>query len=1174
MKLSSLLSSLVASALSLVALHGQTVSAVTFDGKGDSSVRVIFNVSSTFTDFRIRYRTSDCTDGMSNYLQTNNANPAFFVLYGMTAQLSGLAPSTLYHVCPEVRNGAGAWSSGVEGTFTTLARTTTTPTAPTTPSTTFPDLSSATVLNVHASDCANVTTGLQAQINAATSGRASTGKQYKIVVPKTLSCTGDYNTPISPDAITFATTDVRTSDSRLTLTGHPFSENDPIHFSTAGANPNCLPGNYIYPYPSALLFLSCAKGGGWNAADTYYVHYVDANHIQVLDAPSGSTVIPGYITVSVSAGADTITYLPTHDTPGGYSTPDGFGSVTANTIVQFRTTGALPGGISIDTNYYLLTACSASPNAACTTQISTMSGGTPVNLTCTGMECTGTLYIVDRGFGTMYVAPMPTQNTPWIVITTDGALPPEGVRTNSTDWPDTELFEIKKNSYDTVPSFGTGVLAHNYRFIGARFTGITNSDYLTSIDPRGVCIGWTTYQDSRFIVFDRVRVAGNTYPNRTGCRGGGLSEFWGGGYLSVINSDLRGLEYWHTWFGGAGGIYEGGGVGSHLFPTMASGSQVTITAGVAHIGKCTLTTSGTTTINFTGGTSSDDPIPYVDMNCNLQVIAGVGETGNCTTAGSISPGGGSPTCTFTAVTMGTPAIPDDGNGRRAGLQLAAIAMTSGSVDSAALPELACTNRTGRVGYTASCATEGANYLSCGDGPGPLLFQNNYISGSGLTFHCDEGAGPFISRHDYTVTQNTFDVPTSNMLIGPDSDGLWYGHRQPLEWKGGVRILVQGNDFLNEFSQDNPLGSSIIFTPIEGGYTTDVDVSYNQFTNVSGCTMYIGPTVGFTPFSRPGQRMRISNNLCIVDAWNRYVPTEGSANGVVIYGRQAIEDLTIDHNTFFNNSGISPQFIHLEYGPIGGAVITNNFYFFTGDVGIAMQGDGSLCNTLTDKSLMDACFTSGPGNPSYTFSGNVNVPSWANSQTQTLKIATATVTGAFTGLVSDCPSGANSCVPSQTTVDGNVNYINWMCGTTVAGCTSTTPNMQLNTGSTYHNAGTDMTDIGVNFPALEDALGRVGTVSISAIAPTTATVNIDAPSTFGCPVDYGTTMGLPTYTRATNAGGSTSQTVDLMGLSPTTVYYYRIDCASEQPTGSFTTVSGAPATTTKGNVKYAGPAVIR
>jgi hypothetical protein len=433
-----------------VSVQGQTVSNIAFDGIGDSSVRVIFDVSSRFNGLRLRYGTASCIGGSSGSIQTNGTNMAFVQLYGMTAQLAGLAPSTTYHVCPEVSSNRGAsWSAGAEASFTTLRRTQVLPVPPAAVSTSFPAQTGA-VLNVSAS-CAD----LQAKINAAVPGDT-------IVVPAGTVCTGTYTTPRAPDAKSFGPANVVTSSSTVAVAGHGFVENQEVHFSTSGAS--CLPGMGIYPASTALYFYNCDKGGGWNKNAKYSVHVVDAGHIQILNSPGGQPAVPGWINFSADAATEAITFVPTWATPGGYTTGNG---IAANTPVQFVSNGALPGGLNPDTTYYLLSSCGPSANAACSTRVSVSAGGTAVNLTSAG---TGVHTIVDRGSGTMYIAPAPTQNGPWVVIKSAGTLPPAGIRIDPSN--DTQLFQLKKTTYDATPVFVPGILAHKERCLIRRRTPI------------------------------------------------------------------------------------------------------------------------------------------------------------------------------------------------------------------------------------------------------------------------------------------------------------------------------------------------------------------------------------------------------------------------------------------------------------------------------------------------------------------------------------------------------------------------------------------------------------------------------------------------------------------------------------------------------------------------------
>lgn len=1120
----------------------QTVSSITFDGIGDSSARVLFNVDTTFTEYRLRYIASpgSCSAGTGGALQTYNT--VVTVLYGVSLQISGLAPSTNYAVCPEVRNGGGAWSTGVESTgLTTTARTQVLPDPPAAVSMTFPAQSGMT-WNVM-SDCSN----LQDIIDDAEPGDT-------IVIPAGTICTDDYTTPNAPELRTISA--VVTSTSTITTSApHGIIDNQEIHFATAGANANCLPGNKIFPgnaYPQAF-FMNCSKSGGWNMGEKYCANFIDTTHLQVLLEDCMTPARPGYITFTANAGADTIAYLPTVNTPGGYQTVDTFGvGVGANTLIQFLSTGTLPGGLSADTDYYLLSACTSSANAACTTQVSLSSGGAAVDITSAG---TGTHYIVDKGTGTFYVLPAPTQNTDWILVTTGGTLPPDGVRIDPSY--DDQMAVIRKIDYtaDGTPSFSPGIGAHNWRLKGIKFDATPNTDYMTTTDPRGACIGPSTQQDNRFIVYDQIRIQGFEEGsfNRTGCRGGGLSVFWRGGYMSVINSDWRDLTYWHPWFGGA---TTGIGVGTAMVPTRTSATVATLTAGVAHLGVTTVTTSTSAVLTITSpGSSSNDGKVYMDMAGVIRYLlpSGGGIAATCSVTGT--------TCAVD-VSQANPAWPTDANGRMAGLRLFTIEITSGSIDGVTVMP--------RNGYTqARGDSEGSNFLTGGEGPGPYLMYNNNISGCGLTIHFDDGGATFLRRHDYTITQNTFDAPTYCMLItNVASDGLWYGNRQQLEWKGGQRILVSGNNFNGCFSQSNPNGLCLVMTPISGGYTTDVEVSQNQFTYVNGCIQPASPTMTFIPASRPPQRQLFENNLCLIDAYRHYVPTESQPLGIAFYTNNAMEDVTIQHNTVFNNLGNATAFFYTYWNPLGGMTINDNFYFYTGAKQMFFQETG-MCALDTDLTYLNNCFTAGPGNPSYSFLNNVVVPSWVDTQAASgAIIADTTVTNAFLGKFPP------NLVPSGANWDAKVTTVDFACGVM---CTGNKPQLYLNGGSPYVAAGTGGTRVGIeDWTSFEQALARVGTVTVSPIAVDSATVNIPTPSTFGCAVDYNTTGDFTDpYTRVANAGGSLSQMVALTALNPGTQYFYRVDCATEQPTGSFTTASasGSFGGFMKNN-RISGPVVIK
>src|SRR6185369_2882293 len=96
-----------------------------------------------------------------------------------------------------------------------------------------------------------------------------------------------------------------------------------------------------------------------------------------------------------------------------------------------------------------------------------------------------------------------------------------------------------------------------------------------------------------------------------------------------------------------------------------------------------------------------------------------------------------------------------------------------------------------------------------------------------------------------------------------SDGLRYGHRNSLEWKGGQRMKVDGNIFQGSFSEVSPACVTIAMTPRSGGYVTDFDFTNNTVIGCGG-TSVPAPIDSQHPVSKPAQRTRVANNLFLLN----------------------------------------------------------------------------------------------------------------------------------------------------------------------------------------------------------------------------------------------------------------------------------------------------------------------
>jgi hypothetical protein len=98
---------------------------------------------------------------------------------------------------------------------------------------------------------------------------------------------------------------------------------------------------------------------------------------------------------------------------------------------------------------------------------------------------------------------------------------------------------------------------------------------------------------------------------------------------------------------------------------------------------------------------------------------------------------------------------------------------------------------------------------------------------------------------------------------------------------------------------------------------------------------------------------------------------------------------------------------------------------------------------------------------------------------------------------------------------------------------------------------DGLDAGADINALESAQGKVGNVRVE-YNMYSAKLSYIAPDSKACFVDYSTDARMLNPTRVSDGGGAVSRGVSMSGLNAGTLYYYRVDCASEQPKGSFVT----------------------
>lgn len=1127
--------------------------------------------------WRLRVNTSACSGGTGGTVFNPDYHAAPSLQYSMAMNLTGLAPSTAYNVCPEVSNDGITWSTGVSAPFTTLPLPAIHPALPAPPAIFVIPASPA----IGAGSCGTGSgtcavgpncTGpdLQAEINAAVFGDT-------ITIPAGAVCNQTYTLPTAPDAKPFATTDVTTSTSTIHIVAHGFANGQAVRLSSSG----CLPGTVVPLDPNGSGFFNCNNTGGLLPGYVYYVVRTDADNFQLSTAPGpGAAMNFGYVPIVATVSGSTITVQP-GPYQQAYQYITSTNAFDTTNPFQLSTTGTLPAGLSLNTNYFLLTSCQNV--IKCVSQLSLTNGGSAVTITGTG---TGTHFITHAGIGTHYVLQWPPANPAYITVRNaggDAALTPDGVQISTGFAPNMpmlrqDIFYSSGGTVNRTALLTSGILSHNWRFTGIEIT--TNptaaAELATTVYPRPHGELLALGQDTGNIIFERDYIHGQGYPDRLGTVG----IIWNGLNTAFVNSYFDKLDYWHpvatgfaptftsstitlasgdswsnrvlhvttssntavtgvTATNGASTVTSSTsqtiGVGSFTFTVpsglaFSSGAVMTITSTGSGATMPSLVTaySGTSltvsTFQVTGsGTHTDWSIPvlasgqiYIDMAGVLQVLLPQNVTASCTVTGT--------TCNVSAAFITS--MPVNANGQLAGNWLANFTMSGGNITGASSPSF------GQADLPSIFGSEGCQFIIAGVGPGPYNFTNNYVSGTGINLHFDDGGNHYALRADYLIKRNYFNTPQSQMQGSATSDNLRYGHRQPIEWKGGKRIQVTGNIFNGTFKEENPRGFAIELTVRNGGTTTDVEFDNNIITNASGGFSMTGAIEGTYPVSYPALRMRAYNNLLYNISTNQHISDVPPALAWMTEAGFAREDTTLDHNTYYSIVGPFPTWNDYTWTVTEGFGSTNNLIWLdTNTTGISFQGGGEevqgaagSCAGKTGTTALNCAMVQGPGLPNFTFS-NVMIPAGTNTQGAIQTIYTPIITAA------QVPTGA-SAVGWNNAAGGDfrLNYLSPF----VSG------------GATH---ALDGLSVGANIDQLRDAIGIIDGAHPISITTTAASIVFHAPDLgAACYVAYGTSTDPTTWTRtAADTSASQARTIALTGLTTKTFYNWQTWCSGTAPT---------------------------
>lgn len=381
--------------------------------------------------------------------------------------------------------------------------------------------------------------------------------------------------------------------------------------------------------------------------------------------------------------------------------------------------------------------------------------------------------------------------------------------------------------------------------------------------------------------------------------------------------------------------------------------------------------------------------------------------------------------------------------------------------------------------SSGCGWEGSSAIHLDKGPGPVKISNNRIEAIGIAFFANDDIQSALPT-DFEITNNYFYNDEKYREGSPTSDGRHYFNRQQLEFKKGLRILIQGNVFENNWGDIN-MGYAIELVNHGTGNSqvADVNINNNIIKNsASGMTFNCHEVPGMTVNTKPITRVKITNNILSgLNGYKKIAVPGHFSNGVNatafnLYG--GCEDFQIIHNTVYKNKGIAPAFLFTGYQWNSGLVMKDNVLWYNNDNnlgGIVAEGLGGQIPSVPSrrgKAVLDKHYLALP-NTSWTFERNVIVAGFGDSRSDIYPVDFSTITP-------DYPTG-NYWVSSESLINfaeassGNFTILN----------------------PTYKAIASDGTDPGVNMVTLNSVAGN--TVSGGGSTnPPSPTVDNTPPST--------------------------------------------------------------------------------
>ncbi len=211
----------------------------------------------------------------------------------------------------------------------------------------------------------------------------------------------------------------------------------------------------------------------------------------------------------------------------------------------------------------------------------------------------------------------------------------------------------------------------------------------------------------------------------------------------------------------------------------------------------------------------------------------------------------------------------------------------------------------------------------------VLVSNTYLNAPGISSFAQAMDGTN-GTTDYTFTRNLLEWSASDNIPS-------LGSRQQFELKTGIRVLVDGNIFRNQWAGGlvGGVNSTITLTVRASDFgarfdstneISDFTFTNNTLQNVPGGIQITGGETSQVASEALGtHRLSIVNNLFRGIDGNTHVKPPVRVLGVPFDLAGGIEDLTIDHNTVWDNRGARPFIFLFQNNPMGGLRVRHNVF---------------------------------------------------------------------------------------------------------------------------------------------------------------------------------------------------------------------------------------------------------